>query len=205
MDHRVPDHDDGDRPEEAPSGPERRGIPRWNQLLDAVRAEPAVPERLEREVMRAVLERRLPARAGQTRSHRRLAAGLLVAASFGAVAVWLGRSDANTSDVSTGAPIERAGTGDSAVVVEFRLDAPDARRVVVTGSFNHWDGGVALHDPEGDGRWAVHIRLPPGVHQYLFLVDDVEWVADPRAEQVDDGYGRRNALVAVTRGRPGAM
>src|SRR5437660_319363 len=40
--------------------------------------------------------------------------------------------------------------------------------------------------------------LAVGQHQYAFVVDGQRWVADPGAPAVDDGFGRRNSVVAVT-------
>jgi hypothetical protein len=36
------------------------------------------------------------------------------------------------------------------------------------------------------------------MHQYMFVIDGSEWVTDPGAERwSDDGFGNRNAVVAV--------
>ncbi|MGH7466365.1 MAG: isoamylase early set domain-containing protein [Longimicrobiales bacterium] len=87
----------------------------------------------------------------------------------------------------------------SPVYVQFVLAAPDARSVAVYGDFNNWQtGGVALRDLDGDGVWTGMVPLRPGLHKYMFLVDGEEWVTDPRAERyLDDGFGGRNAVIAV--------
>src|SRR6266581_1252572 len=48
-----------------------------------------------------------------------------------------------------------------------------------------------------NGVWATTLAVPIGQHQYAFIVDGERWVADPRAPAVDDGFGRRNSVVAV--------
>src|SRR5438309_5442788 len=91
----------------------------------------------------------------------------------------------------------RARTRDS-VFVRFVLYAPGARRVAVAGTFNQWDQNAALLEPAGtNGLWTTTLAVPVGQHQYAFIVDSDRWVPDPRAHAVDDGFGRRNSVVAV--------
>ena len=92
----------------------------------------------------------------------------------------------------------RGGTHDS-VFVRFVLYAPGARRVAVAGTFNQWDRSAAPLVPAGtSGVWTTTLALPVGQHQYAFVVDGARWVVDPAAAAVDDGFGRRNSVVAVT-------
>ena len=96
----------------------------------------------------------------------------------------------------------RGGMRDS-VLVRFVLYAPGARRVAVAGTFNQWDRAAAPLVPAGrSGVWTTTLALPVGQHQYAFVVDGARWVADPGAPAVNDGFGRRNSIVAVT--APGA-
>jgi hypothetical protein len=119
-------------------------------------------------------------------------AGALAAAA--ALALLLGRP---APEPVPGAQA-RGGTRDS-VFVRFVLYAPDARRVAVAGTFNQWDRGAAPLVPAGtSGVWTTTLALPVGQHQYAFVVDGARWVADPGAPAVDDGFGRRNSVVAVT-------
>jgi hypothetical protein len=92
----------------------------------------------------------------------------------------------------------RGGMRDS-VLVRFVLYAPGARRVALAGTFNQWDRAAAPLVPAGrSGVWTTTLALPVGQHQYAFVVDGARWVADPGAPAVDDGFGRRNSVVAVT-------
>ncbi len=85
------------------------------------------------------------------------------------------------------------------VFVRFVLYAPGARRVAVAGTFNQWDRSAAPLVPAGtSGVWTTTLALPVGQHQYAFVVDGARWVVDPAAPAVDDGFGRRNSIVAVT-------
>jgi hypothetical protein len=83
--------------------------------------------------------------------------------------------------------------------VRFVLHAPDAKRVAVAGTFNQWDQNAAPLVLAGtDGVWTTTLALPVGQHQYAFVVDGRSWIVDPAAPAVDDGFGRRNSVVAVT-------
>ncbi len=121
-------------------------------------------------------------------------AGALAAAA--AVALLIGR--ASVPPVPTpGAPAQVASR--DSVYVRFVLYAPGAKRVTVAGTFNQWDQNAAPLVPAGSqGVWAATLALPVGQHQYAFVVDGRRWVADPAAPGIDDGFGRRNSVVAVT-------
>ncbi len=87
----------------------------------------------------------------------------------------------------------------SLVVHDFRLTAPEASRVCLVGSFNGWKVCEAplVHDPE-TGTWSLRIELPRGRHEYMFVIDDADWVTDPGADiKVDDGFGNENAVVFI--------
>ncbi len=85
--------------------------------------------------------------------------------------------------------------------VQFILEAPDAQSVAVAGDFNEWAPEIALADPDGDGIWSGRVLLAPGVHKYMFVLDGDEWITDPHAERyTEDGYGNRNAVIAITGG-----
>ena len=100
--------------------------------------------------------------------------------------------------VRTDAGIETADPN-AIVYVQFIFASQGAKSVEVAGDFNGWDPGAgALRDADGDGVWTGHVAVEPGLHKYMFVVDGQEWVTDPRAERyVDDGFGMRNALIAV--------
>ena len=91
--------------------------------------------------------------------------------------------------------------GEQPVYVQFQLEAPDASTVAVGGDFSGWEPRLELVDLDGDGIWSGRLLLPPGVHQYMFLVNGSDWIADPLAEQwVEDGFGNRNSVLAITGG-----
>jgi len=84
------------------------------------------------------------------------------------------------------------------VYVQFVVEAPMAQSVHLVGDFNEWQPTVALEDPDADGVWSGRVLLQPGVHEYMFVIDGDDWITDPNAASYkDDGFGQRNALVAV--------
>ena len=112
---------------------------------------------------------------------RRLAAAL---AAIAAVSCASGRPTLYPATTSAG--------------VRFVLEHPQARGVAVAGSFNRWS--VSSHPLSRDaaGRWGVVVALPPGEHQFMFVVDGTEWITPPFAEEyADDGFGARNGVVVV--------
>lgn len=74
-----------------------------------------------------------------------------------------------------------------------------AKKVSVIGSFNNWQAerSVMWYNPD-EGAWMLEAQLPPGDHEYLFLVNDEKLVADPEAPMTsDDGFGNRNSIMFV--------
>lgn len=117
-------------------------------------------------------------------------AGALATAALLTVAFFVG------GDRTDGLPLA---TGPTDIFVEFSLEAPNATSVAVAGDFNGWEGGFVLEDRDGDGVWSGRVALRPGVHRYMFILDGDEWVTDPKASRFDDdGFGNRNAVIAVT-------
>ncbi len=87
------------------------------------------------------------------------------------------------------------------VLVQFRLDAPGAEAVHLAGDFTDWQPAHALN-PAVEGVWTITIEVPAGVHEYAFLVDGEEWVLDPLAPRVDDGFGGSNSRLDVVMTSP---
>ncbi|MEO2089989.1 MAG: isoamylase early set domain-containing protein [Gemmataceae bacterium] len=79
----------------------------------------------------------------------------------------------------------------------FRLDAPHAERVVVTGSFCAWDPNTHVLKKHQDGCWETRIPLARGRHEYRFVVDGT-WANDPTcSELVPTPYGSTNCVLNV--------
>ncbi len=178
---------------------------RWDALLSDVRDSgvQSAPVGLESRVMAAVRQEvRRPwsnvvdwwvhPRSVRIRPWLGLAAAATLAAFF-----ILPRENVFTEPAGAATAL----VGEEVHYVQFRLAAPGASSVHVAGDFNGWQPEVALADPYGTGEWVGRVKLPPGVHKYMFLVDGETWITDPNAERyVEDGYGNRNAVIAITGG-----
>lgn len=170
----------------------------WLASAPRVGASPAFCDR----VMRAIEARPLPWRvrlkqmlftphtvrwnlAGAT------AIVLMVSSISAILGSYLGR-------VSDPAPLASAvPAAERVVTVRFQVALPQARQVRLAGDFTQWQPRVPLKR-NSDGTWAAEIRLPPGDHEYIFVVDGERWISDPRAHRYrDDGFGNRNAVLTV--------
>jgi len=81
--------------------------------------------------------------------------------------------------------------------VEFVLESTAAHSVYLAGDFNDWATHALPLKEVSPGRWQATVALPPGVHQYRFLVDG-EWVNDPRAcRTTPNPFGSCNCEVDV--------
>lgn len=82
--------------------------------------------------------------------------------------------------------------------IRFEILYPNAKRVCVAGSFNGWNPAATPLAPSGRGKWLRELWLPPGTHEYLFVVDDT-WLFDPNAtDYVPNIFGGVNAVIQVT-------
>jgi hypothetical protein len=190
---------DGEMPTDSLEEDSRGEVESWERLLGAFRAEMPPhppPPWLETRVMaeiEALPEPGLARRLGRWLTNPRpvRVSPLLVGIATAAVVtvLMIGRQ------VQPGSSVQGE---DVVVYVQFALDAPGAASVAVTGDFDGWTGSHALEDLDGDGIWTARVPVQPGVHAYMFLVDESTWMTDPRAQRyAEDGFGNRNAILAV--------
>lgn len=210
-------HLDGDLPREELGARSLGEAQAWERLLSAFRSEevpPPVPPWLESRIMaeiEALPEPGLLRQAGSWLLRPRplrvspLVAGLATAVL--ATVIFTGIQSGGPggsrvappegpSQVTTAA----GGVGEPGpeIYVQFALEAPGARSVAVAGDFDDWEASHSLQDLDGDGVWTGRVPVRPGLHAYMFLVDDTTWMTDPRAERyAEDGFGNRNAILAV--------
>ncbi len=88
-----------------------------------------------------------------------------------------------------------AGPHDPHLFVQFRLEAA-AMTVQLAGSFTDWEPRYELRE-SAPGVWTITVPLSQGVHDYAFVVDGQQWVADPYAPQIGDGFGGTNSRLAL--------
>jgi 1,4-alpha-glucan branching enzyme len=81
--------------------------------------------------------------------------------------------------------------------VEFKLFAPQAKKVSIAGSFNKWDTKKLLAKKSSDGSWVAKLSLKPGRYEYKFLVDG-NWQNDPCCNNcVPNSFGSHNCVIEI--------
>jgi len=192
----------------------QRAIELEQLVLDAGRLpRPAVPDTFAAGVMGRldILDRARPARPSVLRrlrdtlwAPRAFEWNLAGAMAAGSLAVLAVAAVMMRSGSKAGAPAGlRPGTASaeaaSAVtLVRLVVMEPGAKTVQVAGDFNAWNPARTSLEQTSSGAWTVTIPLKPGRYAYMFVVDGQRWVADPfAAEQNDDGFGSRNAVLEV--------
>ncbi len=96
--------------------------------------------------------------------------------------------------------------GEHRRAARFELHAPAASRAFVAGSFNDWRPDATPMRRQTDGRWVADIDVPPGRHEYKFVVDG-SWCCavgpDGPTEQFEGGVpnamGTTNRVIEVPR------
>ncbi|PIQ22996.1 hypothetical protein COW36_01795 [bacterium (Candidatus Blackallbacteria) CG17_big_fil_post_rev_8_21_14_2_50_48_46] len=78
----------------------------------------------------------------------------------------------------------------------FSLADADFESVYLAGEFNRWEAH-SLPLKKEKGVWTRLLELPPGVHQYKFVIDGKNWVLDPEADSVLTPYAERNSVIRV--------
>jgi Glycogen recognition site of AMP-activated protein kinase len=114
---------------------------------------------------------------------------------IGPAGAWLAAAAAVAALVIT-RPWSHGGTH-SASTFQFVFTAPQAASVALVGDFNDWD---PKRSPmrTANGVWATAVQLTPGRYRYAFLVNGVEWRADPAAPTAkDDEFGTPSSVVTV--------
>ena len=77
----------------------------------------------------------------------------------------------------------------------LELVKPEAKSVLVAGSFNGWNPAPLTR--ANDGKWVGDLTGISGRHEYLFVVDG-QWIPDPNArETVQNPFGGRNSVLVV--------
>ena len=82
--------------------------------------------------------------------------------------------------------------------VSFQVSTQPGCAVYVAGTFNDWrPGDVMLKEVDGRGLYQTKLRLPPGRHEYKFIVGE-EWCVDPACPEVTTNeFGSLNSVIHV--------
>lgn len=80
--------------------------------------------------------------------------------------------------------------------VSFSVSATLGSQMYVAGTFNDWsDTKTPLK--RKNGSYTTTIKLPPGRHEYKFIIDG-QWLADPaNSDWVPNGLGTINSVLQV--------
>jgi hypothetical protein len=92
-------------------------------------------------------------------------------------------------------PPSVTGVADARLFVQFRLQA-EASNVRLAGSFTNWEPAYELNQM-APGVWTITVPLSQGVHDYAFVVDGQQWIPDPYAPRIDDGFGGTNSRLTL--------
>lgn len=80
----------------------------------------------------------------------------------------------------------------------FSLYAPAAGSVSLAGDFNAWSPDECPLEKSPDGLWERVVTLPPGRHEYKFVVDGL-WQNDPRCTvHAPNPFGGENCVVILS-------
>jgi 1,4-alpha-glucan branching enzyme len=80
---------------------------------------------------------------------------------------------------------------------EFSLLAPQAKSVLIAGSFNQWNLSAHPLKQDKKGVWKISLPLGPGRYEYRFLVDG-QWQNDPNCSSfIENPFGTLNCLRIV--------
>jgi len=109
-------------------------------------------------------------------------------------------------DISTPQPYEPSNRMQELVAKEttefmglanFSLNAPEAKSVYVTGSFNDWSLDEKCRMSNTNGLWKLDLPLRCGTYKYQFIVDG-KWQEDPNNTNTErNSFGDINSLIEV--------
>lgn len=80
---------------------------------------------------------------------------------------------------------------------KFRIYAPNANRVFVSGEFNNWSMVLNSLTLASEGFWETTVELDPGEYEYKFIIDGA-WQIDQNADKIKKNvWGTENSVVVV--------
>ncbi|MFZ5950694.1 MAG: isoamylase early set domain-containing protein [Candidatus Rifleibacteriota bacterium] len=81
--------------------------------------------------------------------------------------------------------------------VDFELEDAEATKVSIVGTFNNWDKNANPMKKE-NGVWKCTLKLKPGKHEYQFVVNETDWILDPKSgNNVNNKYEGKNSIIEV--------
>jgi len=104
----------------------------------------------------------------------------------------------STGPATSGALVEASVAAKAAKRrVSFKLTAPEAKEVFLSGSFNEWSYTSTPLKKDATGVWKTQVSLLPGTYEYRFVVDG-EWRDDPECPlRVENPFAAQNCVRIV--------
>lgn len=184
-------------------------MPEFNELNDALRRE------LRREVHMGGVARARVMSAVRAEAARPQRAGWLLPSVGGALAAGMaltlignaifGQRKVAEFDATPKTAVVGLGTSlgtslrDTLLLVRFAFRAPRAARVALVGDFNDWRAGVTpLVRDSVRNQWTAEVPMSRGAHQYAYVVNDTQWVADSAAPRVRAPNGRAASQLTLS-------
>lgn len=83
------------------------------------------------------------------------------------------------------------------VEVTFELEDEEAEKVSLVGDFNDWNKDSTPMTKE-DKIWKCTVNLKPGKHEYQFVINETDWVVDPKSDKnVKNKFEGKNSIIEV--------
>ena len=97
-----------------------------------------------------------------------------------------------------GAPAVKQTAAKCSQTVGFVISTEPGSEVYIAGTFNNWDPTLhRLQDAPDSGVFKIELPLPPGRHEYKFIVNG-EWRLDPACPAwLPNDMGTLNSVVEV--------
>ncbi|MBF0407901.1 MAG: isoamylase early set domain-containing protein [Candidatus Riflebacteria bacterium] len=90
---------------------------------------------------------------------------------------------------------ESTGSSDEKKQVTFEHSGENIQSVSVVGDFNDWNKESNPMAVEGN-IWKAAVSLKPGRHEYKFVVNNTDWITDPKcSETVADKFGSKSSVI----------
>ena len=81
--------------------------------------------------------------------------------------------------------------------IEFKIMVPEAKLVMLSGTFNKWSESSDSMKRDNTGTWKKVKILSHGIYEYKFIVDG-EWTLDPECDNVIlNQHGTYNNVIDV--------
>ncbi len=101
----------------------------------------------------------------------------------------------DSATASPDAKVESFAAENDQGVVTFKVFAPSAHSVELTGDFTSWD--PQQMKASGDGWWTLARPLAPGKYQINLRVNNGKWVAPPGLLSIVDEFGGAVGLLVI--------